>query len=129
MTIYGFEAVFVTHNHVEAVTAALILGEANSATECCVNGVADRGAKVNTLVYAFEACAVAVRRCNHVLLDRHHIVANIDALAVRNICFLIRVYQTAFPAFGVDVGLWFNVFPKRFGIFLIFFEVDSLVDF
>ena len=63
------------------------------------------------------------------MLDRHHIVANIDALAVRNICFLIRVYQTAFPSFGVDVGLWFNVFPKRFGIFLIFFEVDSLVDF
>ena len=129
MTIYGFEAVFVTHNHVEAITAALILGEANSATECCVNGVTDRGAKVNTLVYAFEACAVAVRRCNQVVLDRHHIVANIDAFAVRNICILIRIYQTAFPAFGVDVGLWFNVYPKCFGIFLIFFEVDSLVDF
>lgn len=129
MTIYGFEAVFVTNNHIEAVTAALILGEADSAAECCVNGVADSCAKVNALVYAFEACAVAVRRCNHVLLDRHHIVTNIDALAVRNICFLIRVYQTAFPTFGVDVGLWFNVFPKRFGIFLIFFEVDTLVDF
>ena len=86
MTIYGFEAVFVTNNHIEAVTAALIFGEANSATECCVNGVADRGAKVNPLVYAFEACAVAVRRCDQVVLDRHHIVANIDALAVRDIC-------------------------------------------
>ena len=54
VTIYGFEAVFVTNNHIEAVSAALILGETNSAAECCVNGVADRCAKIHALVYRLK---------------------------------------------------------------------------
>lgn len=129
VTINCFKAVFVTNDYIEAVATAFVFCEADASAECCIDGIANGCADVNTLVHAFEARAITVRRGYHCLFDWHHIVLNIDALAVGHCGFFVRIYQAAFPTFGVDVRFWFNVFPEFLGILLAFFEVDSFVNF
>lgn len=129
MSVHGLKAVFVAHNHIEAVTATLIFCEAHSAAESSIHSVADGCANVHALMCALEASAVAVRRGDKVLVNWHHIVAHVDSLAAGYVCVFIGVYQSAFPAFSVDVGFWLYVLPERPGVFLVFFEMYSLVEF
>ena len=63
------------------------------------------------------------------MLNGHIVVLHIDALAIGHVGFFVGVHQVACPAFGVDIGLGFNVFPKFARIFLVFFQMNSIGDF
>ena len=60
VTIHGFEAVFVAHNHIESIAAALVFGEAHPSAKGSVDGVANACANVHAFVHTFESWAIAV---------------------------------------------------------------------
>ncbi len=108
MAVDGFKVVRVTEDNVISVAFAFVFGEAHLAVECRADGIAGIGLEVDALVHAAETLAVAVGR-GYVAGVGDGVVAHVDYGSLRNGGVLVAVYESAFPAFGVDVkfGLFF----------------------
>lgn len=116
VAIDGLEAVLMAHNHVEAETVALKLGEPHLAVKGGAHCVAHGRAQVHTLVVAAETRTVAVVARDVVAVDWHTVARDVDYLARGHVALLEGVHQTAIPSLGVDIGLGLLIVVEALGV-------------
>ena len=112
VTVNGLKVIGVAHDDIVAIAAALEVGDAYTAVESGVDGIADVYLEVYSLVHAAEAAPITVGR-RDISRYGHGEFRYVNISRLRYINTGIAVDMLTFPAFGVDVEFGFFLFAEQ----------------
>ena len=106
MSVVGFQTIVVTHDDQVAVTAPVVLRDADPAVESRINGIARFNRNIDSLmspamadaVFGADAALVGIM----IALERIHQIDRKRCRHLRQRIFLVREQRARVPVFGVD---------------------------